>query len=128
MMRGMSAPDLRQRLHALTAAIGVPTPPRGVDAEAGEGDTRLQRLAAVQDDELLQRVAALTTVLTDGDGRDWDEVDQVAAQLLLADLAAVAATTRVQNVLTAGRLANARADLGAAQADVDRTLKNTTGS
>ena len=63
----MSDADLRPRLEAVVAAIGLPSAARPpVDsAEAGDG-ANAQRIATTQIDELLRRVAALTSVIGAG--------------------------------------------------------------
>ena len=125
----MSTSDVRDRLHALTAAIGVPRFPQrvGDDQEKAEG-ADAQRLATAQLDELVRRVSALTGVLRGGDAEGWDNVDELAARLLLADLAMIAASTRALNGLAATRLSDARANLAAAQVDADRILQEASGS
>ena len=121
----MNDSDLRTRLDALIAALAptamartavdaAPADPSGADA---------QRIATTQIDELMRRISALTGVLGTADGRGWDEVDQLAAQLLIADLSAVTSTTRAVNDLAASRLASALADLQAAGVDVQRAVK-----
>jgi hypothetical protein len=119
--------DLRTRLDALIAAVAptaiartavdaMPADPSGADA---------QRIATTQIDGLMRRISALTGILGTADGRGWDEVDQLAAQLLIADLSAVTSTTRALNDLAASRLASARADLEAAGVDVQRAVKES---
>jgi hypothetical protein len=117
----MHEPDLG-RLNALTAAIGAPTVvhvPIGGDAAAGAD---AQRMTTPQVDALLQRVTALTALLGNRPGVEWDEIDQLAAQLLMSDLAAIASLTRALNGLSASRLTAAVADLIAAGQDADRML------
>ena len=120
----MSDADLRHRLEAVVAAIGLPSAARPpIDrAEAGDG-ANAQRIATTQIDELLRRVAALTSVIGAGGAREWDDVDRIAAQLLLADLAVIASTTRALNALAAVRLTSALDDLVAARRDADQTLQ-----
>ena len=104
-------------------------PPATVPPTTGTADgSEAQRLASAHVDELLRRVAALTGVLGGNPGSGWDEVDQLAARLLIADLGAVASTTRALNDLAASRLAGALADLQAAGVDVQRVLKEASGS
>jgi len=102
----MNDSDLRARLDALVVALAptalphlsvdsLPADPSGADA---------QRIATTQIDELMRRISALTGILGTADGRGWDEVDQLAAQLLIADLSAVTSTTRAVNNLAASRL------------------------
>ena len=123
----MNGPDLRQRLDVIIAAIGPPAvvrrAPGGETATAGAD---AHALATAQIDDLVRRVAALTRVLG-ADGREWDEVDQLAAQLLLADLAAITSTLRALNDLASARLSDALADLRAASLDIQDTLKETSG-
>jgi hypothetical protein len=140
----MNDSDLRTRLDALISALApsaltdglpavasakagasekasvdaVPADPSGADA---------QHIATTQIDGLMRRISALTGILG-ADGRGWDEVEQLAAQLLIADLSAVAATTRALNDLAASRLASALADLQAAGVDVQRAVKEASGS
>jgi hypothetical protein len=124
----MTDPDLRRRLDALIAALASPATARLAPADAAAPlDADAQRVATMQVDELLRRVAALTGVLG-ADGRGWDEVDQLAAKLLLSDLGTIASTTRAINDLAASRLAGALADLRAAGADVQRAMKDASDS
>ena len=123
----MNDSDLRTRLDALVAALApsamartvvdaVPGDPSGADA---------QRIATKQIDGLMRRISALTGILGSADGRSWDEVDQLAGQLLLADLSAVTSTTRALNNLAASQLESALADLQAADVDVQRAVKES---
>lgn len=127
----MNDPDLRQRLGELMAALASSTTGRSVIGDAAAPDVTSdadgQRIATTQIDELLRRVGALSGVLG-ADGRGWDDVDQVAAQLLIADLSAITSTTRALNGLAASRLAGALADLQAAGVDVQRAVKETSDS
>jgi hypothetical protein len=120
----MDDADARQRLEALMTAIhrpsAVPAPRRADDSVEGAD---AQRIATTQIDDLLRRVAALTGVLGNGAGSEWDDVDRLAAQLLLADLAAVASTTRALNALAASRLTTALDDLVEARRDAERTVQ-----
>src|SRR5690348_14127604 len=126
----MSDPDLRQRLDALIAALAPPVVTRDIrlkpdstpGAVADSTDVDAQRVATTQIDELLRRVSALTGILSSANGGGWDHVDQLAAKLLLADLAAITSTTRALNDLAASRLAGALADLRAAGVDVQRAV------
>ena len=124
MPRKMNGPDLRQRLDVLIAAIGPPAVRRAPGGETATAGADAHTLADAQIDDLVRRVAALTRVLG-ADGREWDEVDQLAAQLLLADLAAVTSTLRALNDLASARLSDALADLRAASMDIQGTLKET---
>jgi hypothetical protein len=110
-----------QRLHALMAAIGPPAVVR-VAIEGDAAGESAQRTATPQIDALLRRVTALTALLRDREGTDWDAIDQMAAQLLMSDLAAVTSLTRALNGLSASRLADALADLVAAGQDAERIL------
>lgn len=120
----MTNADAQQRLAVLMAAIGRPSVVR-LSFQGGESQdgADAQRIATTQIDEILRRVAALTGVLGAGDRTDWDDVDRLAAQLLLADLAAVASTARALNALAASRLATALADLAAARGDAERAVQ-----
>lgn len=121
----MSELDRHRRLHAVIASLGLPAVANSPDAAGGsveEADT--QRIATRQIDELLERVAAVTRVLSDGH-QEWDDVDRLAAQVLLTDLAAIACTTRALNGLAATRLKGARADLAAARRDAERAIQET---
>ena len=122
--RQMNNDGAQQRFDVLMAAIGRPSV-AGTPIRAGESpdSADTQRIATTQIDELLRRVAALTGVLGAGDRAEWDDVDRLAAQLLLADLAAVASTTRALNALAASRLTAALADLVAARRDAERTVQ-----
>ena len=141
----MNDSDLRTRLDALVAALAPSALPAGLSAitsakaealaKAGvdtvpadplEADA--QHIATAQIDELMRRIAALTGILGAVDGRGWDEVDQLAAQLLIADLSALTSTTRALNDLAASRLAGALADLQAAGVEVQRAVKEVSGS
>lgn len=112
----MNDADVRQRLDAVMAAIGLPSIAHPLpDGAAAPGDAATQRIATTQIDELLRRVAALTGVLDAHAAGGWDDVDRVAAQLLLADLAVITSTTRALNSLAGSRLTTAVADLAAAR-------------
>jgi hypothetical protein len=120
MRPGMHESDL-QRLNALMAAIGAPTVVRvAIDGDAA-GESA-QRTATPQIDALLRRVTALTALLRDREGTEWDAIDRLAAQLLMSDLAAVTSLTRALNGLSASRLTAALADLIAAGQDAERIL------
>ena len=121
----MSELDRHQRLHAVIASLGLPVVATSAGAPGGSGEEAdTQRIATEQIDELLERVAAVTRVLSDGH-QEWDDVDRLAAQVLLADLAAIASTTRALDSLTAARLKAARADLAAARRDAERAIQET---
>ena len=137
----MTDSDLRTRLDALVAALVPSALPAGLPAVASAkagasakaavdavpadpSGADAQRIATTQIEELMRRISALTGILGSADGRGgWDEVDQLAAQLLIADLRAVTSTTRALNDLSASRLAGALADLQAAGVDVQRAVK-----
>ena len=125
----MNDSDLRTRLETLVAALApsaLASAKAGVDAvPADPSGADTQRIATTQIDELMRRISALTGILGSADGRGWDEVDQLAAQLLIADLSAVASTTRALNDLAASRLAGALADLQAAGVEVQRAVKES---
>ena len=111
-----------QRLNALIAAIGAPTVVRTAivgDAAAGE---HAQRMATPQIDALLHRVTGLTALLRERDGTEWDAIDQLAARLLMSDLATITSLTRALNGLSSARLADAVANLAAAGEDAERIL------
>lgn len=121
----MQEPDLR-RLNALIAAIGAPTVVRAaMDGDAAADETA-QRMATPQIDALLRRVTALTTLLRDRSSTEWDEIDHLATQLLMSDLAAITSLTRALNGLSASRLSTALADLVAAGQDAERVLQSDT--
>jgi hypothetical protein len=124
----MNDPDLQRRLDALITAL-VPTAPSrpvtGTDADNTGADA--QRIATAHVDDLLRRVSTLTATLGNGT-HEWDDADRIAARLLMADLAAIASTTRALNDLSASRLASALADLRAAGVDIERTVKEASGS
>jgi hypothetical protein len=137
----MNDSDLRTRLDALVAALAPPALPAVASAKAGAlakagvdavpddlSGADAQRIATMQIDELMRRISTLTGILGGLDGRGWDEVDQLAAQLLIADLTAVTSTTRALNDLAASRLAGALADLQAAGVDVQRAVTEASGS
>src|SRR6188474_830217 len=126
----MNDSDLRTRLNALVAALAPSALPRTVadTVPADPSGADAQRIATTQIDELMRRISALTGILGSADGRGWDEVDQLAAQLLIADLSAVASTTRALNDLAAARLAGALADLQAAGVDVQSAVTEASGS
>jgi hypothetical protein len=111
----MNESDLRQRLDALTASLsGPPVLQQPIDDETDGADA--QRIATTQVDELLRRVAVLTGMLGTGNGTQWDEIDQLAARLLMADLGAIASTIRALN-----GLAGAISDLVAARREAERS-------
>lgn len=120
----MTDPDVRQRLEAVVMAIGAPSI-AGAPFDTGATDpgAGAQRIASTEIDGLLRRVAALTRAIGAGGARAWDDVDRLAAQLLLADLAVITSTTRALNELAASRLTSALDDLVAAQRDVERSLQ-----
>ena len=116
--------DSQQRLAGLIAALGRPSiAPRSIHRHESAPGTDEQRVATTQIDELLRRVTAVTRVIGEGNRNEWDDVDRLAAQLLLTDLAAIASTARALNALAASRLTTALADLVAARRDAERTLQ-----
>ena len=116
--------DSQQRLAGLIAALGRPSiAPRSIHRHESAPGTDEQRVATTQIDELLRRVTALTRVIGEGNRTEWDDVDRLAAQLLLTDLAAIASTARALNALAASRLTTALADLVAARRDAERTIQ-----
>jgi hypothetical protein len=94
-----------------------------IDGDEASGEPA-QRVTTPQIDALLRRVAALTSLLQDRNDAEWDEIDQLAARLLMSDLAAIASLTRALNGLSASRLAEALADLTAAGQDAERVLQS----
>jgi hypothetical protein len=120
----MHESDVR-RLNALTAAIGPPTVIHAAIGDAAAGGDA-QRMTTPQIDALLRRVTALTALLDDRGGPEWDAIDQLAAQLLMSDLAAITSLTRALNGLSASRLTDALADLVAAGQDAERVLRSET--
>lgn len=123
----MNDSDLRTRLDALIAALAPTARTRIAAGEVADDSSGAdaQRIATTQVDELMRRISALTGILGSAVGRGWDEVDQLAAQLLIADLSAVSSTTRALNDLAGSRLAGALADLQAAGVDVQRVVKES---
>jgi hypothetical protein len=120
----MYTADSQQRLAGLIAALGRPSSaPRSIHRHESAPGTDEQRVATTQIDELLRRVTALTRVIGEGNRTEWDDVDRLAAQLLLTDLAAIASTARALNALAASRLTTALADLVAARRDAERTIQ-----
>ena len=120
----MYTADSQQRLAGLIAALGRPSiAPRSIHRHESAPGTDEQRVATTQIDELLRRVTALTRVIGEGNRTEWDDVDRLAAQLLLTDLAAIASTARALNALAASRLTTALADLVAARRDAERTIQ-----
>ena len=116
--------DSQQRLAGLIAALGRPSvAPSSIHRHESAPGTDEQRVATTQIDELLRRVTAVTRVIGEGNRNEWDDVDRLAAQLLLADLAAIASTARALNALAASRLTTALADLVAARRDAERTIQ-----
>ena len=111
-----------QRLNALTAAIGAPTVVHAAISDDGGAGVDAQRMTTPQIDALLRRVTAVTALLGTRSGDEWDDIDQLAAQLLMSDLAAVTSLTRALNGLSASRLTDALADLAAAGQDAERVL------
>jgi hypothetical protein len=115
----------RNRLHALIEAIGAPAVVHArVDGDEAAGEAA-QRVATPQIDALLRRVTALTALLEGGNDAQWDEIDQLAARLLMSDLAAITALTRALNGLSASRLAEALAALTSAGQDAERVLQSS---
>ena len=121
----MHEPDLR-RLKALTSAIGAPIVIHAAIGGDAAADADAQRMTTPQIDALLRRVTALTALLGNRGGVEWDEIDQLAAQLLMSDLAAITSLTRALNGLSASRLTEASADLVAAGEDAERVLQSDT--
>lgn len=113
---------LRSLLSALDGAIRVPRVPTGRGGES-VGGADAQRIATAEIDELLRRVSALTGVLGRRPDSQWDDVDQLSARLLMADLSLVAGVTRALNTQAAARLAAAREGLAAARRDLGPTVK-----
>jgi hypothetical protein len=126
----MTDPDLQRRLSGLIEALAVPATSRsaGIDHGGRDAGADAQRIATAQIDTLLRRVSTLTTAMGAGNGHEWDDVDQLAARLLLADLAVIASTTRALNDLASARLESALADLRAAGVDVGRAAKDASAS
>jgi hypothetical protein len=121
----MHEPDLH-RLNALMEAIGDPAVAHASTDGVAAADEGAQLMATPQIDVLLRRVTTLTALLRDRAG--WDEIDQLAARLLMADLAAVTSLTRALNGLSASRLTEALGDLIAAGQDADRVLQSSVES
>ena len=119
----MNDGDVQRRLEALMAAIHHPSLTQApINAGESSENADAHRIATTRVDELLRRVAELTGLLGSRDS-EWDDVDRIAAQLLLADLGAIASTTRALNSLAASRLSAALADLVAARRDAERTVQ-----
>ena len=114
----------RRRLDALAAALGAPAPGApAVSSDALPDDVAdLQRAVTAYLDVLLQRVAGVTALLRSHDDR-WDAVDQVAARLVLSDLAVVAGIARALDQFAGSRLAWASNELREAGREADRILK-----
>ena len=126
----MNDSDLPPRLDALISALapaGAAPAATGDEADRAAG-ADAQRMATAQIDDLLRRVSVLTAALGVNDGLEWDDVDQLAAQLLMADLSAISSATRALNALSDSRLSGALADLRAAGVDVERVVKEASGS
>ena len=122
----MNDADVRERLHEVITALGVPVVASQTSAAGkSESGAETQRIATKQIDDLLRRVATLTGVL-DARGHDWDHVDRLAAQLLLTDLTVIASTTRALNDLAAARLNAAVAELVAARHDAERSVREAS--
>jgi hypothetical protein len=117
----MHEPDLR-RLNALTAAIGAPTVVHATISDDGEAGVDAQRMTTPHIDALLRRVTAVTALLDNRSGEEWDDIDRLAAQMLMSDLAAMTSLTRALNGLSAARLTDALADLAAAGQDAESVL------
>ena len=133
----MNDPDAGRRLETLIAALAPMPIARATSGADDDGPTEAghaasggdaQRIATIQIDELVRRISVLTGILGGADGTGWDDVDQLAAQLLISDLSTVTATTRALNELTASRLATALAELQSAGVDVQRAVKEAAGS
>jgi len=126
----MNDRDLHQRLNALITTLASPAGARSATEDSGGsaagGD--VQRIGTAQVDALLRRLSMLTAALGSRKGQEWDDVDQLAARLLLGDLAAIASTTRALNGLTPSRLEAALTDLRAAGVDVERAVQEASRS
>jgi hypothetical protein len=128
-MRAMNDPDLQRQLDALMIGLMWPVPTRRPDgSESDEAEGADPQLASLRIDGLLAHVSALLTALGTDDSRGWDQIDDLAARLLISDLAAFASITRALNRLAASRLADALTDLRAAGADVQRALEDAASS
>ena len=125
----MNDPDLQRQLDALMIGLMPPELTRGTDASDGDEPVAAdaQSESAARIDGLLRHVSQLTSALS-ADDRGWDQVDELAARLLISDLAAFASVTRALNRLAASRLASALTELRAAGADVQRTVTDASGS
>jgi len=126
----MTDPDLQRRLNGLIEVLAVPatTHSTAIDHGGRDGGADGQRIATAQIDKLLRRVSTLTTAMGARNGHEWDDVDQLAARLLIADLAVIASTTRALNDLASARLESVLADLRAAGVDVERAAKDASAS
>jgi hypothetical protein len=116
--------DVRSRLDALAAALRTPA-----DASSGGSNETspdevadMQRAVTASLDLLLQRVAAVTAVLRRQDA-GWDALDQVAAQVVMGDLAVIARIARSMGQLAESRLAWASKELTDAGREAERILK-----
>ena len=125
----MIDPDLRRQLDALMIGLVSPELTRGTnDSDSETADADAQRVSSAQIDGLLRHVSVLTSAFGTDDQRGWDQVDELAARLLISDLAAFASITRALNQLTASRLASALAELRSARADVERAVTDAPSS
>lgn len=117
--------EVRSRLDALATALGTPAPGApAVSSDASPDDVAdLQRAVSAHLDVLLQRVAGVTALLRRHDDNRWDAVDQVAARLVLSDLAVVAGIARALDQFAGSRLAWASNELREAGREADRILK-----
>ena len=126
----MNDPELQRQLDALMIGLMPPELTRGADGSDGDEPAAADApsVSAARIDGLLRHLSQLTSALSADDRREWDQVDELAARLLISDLAAFASVTRALNQLAASRLASALADLRAAGADVQRTVTDASGS
>jgi hypothetical protein len=115
--------DVQIRLEALAAALGAPAAVSAASSDASrENVADLQRAVTANLDVLLQRVAGVTALLRkEEDG--WDAVDQVAAKLILSDLAVVAGIARALGQLAESQLAWASSELRDAGREAERIIK-----
>lgn len=122
----MPSEESLNRVRALTDAIGSSALPAvtGPTAEglADEGDAQI--VASVHIDTVLARVTRVTATLKNQDA-GWDAVDQLAAQLLLADLGLVAGTWRSLGIMAGKRLDHAGDELRQTIREAGRILKDS---
>jgi hypothetical protein len=114
---------LSDQLRALAEALGLSAAIRVPAADAATPDGDVHAAAIGVADRLLDRIAALTTLLQQESG-PLTGADRLTARLLLADLSLVSTTWQAFGSLTGARLDAAAERLEAARHTLDRALRS----